>query len=192
MKVILLAQVEKLGHVGSQVKVKPGYARNFLLPQKKALRATKEKLEHFEKEKTKILAANDAKKQDAAQIYQKINGRILNIIRLASEEGKLFGSVMPKDIALEIKKSFALEIKKSQIFLEKAIRESGIYECKVRIHADYLSVLNIVIARSLDEAKSLQAANKQAAKIASDEAAKAQPEASEKPITDSPQTKEDK
>ena len=153
MKIILTEKIEKLGDVGDQVSVKNGYARNYLIPQEKALIASEENQKIFEEQKKVILAKNEEIKKEAKKIFDKINNKNVLIIVQASDEGRLYGSVMPKDVAEKISAAFSVEIKKSQIILATAIREIGIYSIKVRIHADFLAEVNVNIARSEAEAK---------------------------------------
>ena len=153
MEVILIEKIEKLGNVGDIVAVKSGFARNYLIPQDKALRATDSNKEYFQKQKKEILAKNDDIKQKAKGVFDKVDGKSVNIIRHASDEGKLYGSVMPKDIAEKISELLKISVKKSQIVLVKTIRETGLYDVKIRIHADYLAVVQVNVARSEEEAK---------------------------------------
>jgi len=161
MEIILTEKIEKLGDIGDLVKVKNGYARNFLLPNEKAMRATPENKKLFEEQKKEIIAKNDTIKKQAKAIYDKVNSKETLIIVQASDEGRLYGSVMPKDIAKKISDDFKLDIKKSQIILNAAIREIGLYIVKARIHADYLADITINIARSEAEAKENHKKSKQ-------------------------------
>jgi large subunit ribosomal protein L9 len=170
MKIILTEKIEKLGDIGDQVSVKNGYARNYLIPQEKALIASEENQKIFEEQKKVILAKNEEIKKEAKKIFDKINNKNVLVIVQASDEGRLYGSVMPKDIAEKISAAFSTEIKKSQIILATAIREIGIYSIKVRIHADFLAEVNINIARSESEAK---ANEKKAKELTDQEEAKA-------------------
>ena len=163
-------QIAKLGTVGDKVKVKSGYARNYLFPNKLALRATKENLAYFESQKAELIKKNDAKKSDAKKIFEKINEVTCNIIQMASDEGKLYGSVMTKDVAESLVKKFKIDIKKSMVIMDKAIREVGIYPVKIRVHPEYLAVVNICIAQSDAAAKALISSAKK-----SEEKAKAKP-----------------
>lgn len=153
MEIILIEKIEKLGNVGDQVLVKNGFARNYLIPTNKALRATPENKEYFEKKKEEIIAKNTKISAEAKKIFDKINNKSIVIICHASDEGRLYGSIIPKDIATKITENFKTEIKKSQIILATAIREIGIIEVKVRIHADYIASVKINIARSQEEAQ---------------------------------------
>ncbi len=161
MEIILTEKIEKLGDIGDLVKVKNGYARNFLLPNEKALRATEENKKLFEEQKKEIIAKNDTIKKQAKAIFDKVNSKETLIIVQASDEGRLYGSVMPKDIAKRISDNFKVEIKKSQIILNSAIREIGLYNIKARIHADFLADISINIARSEAEAKENHKKSKQ-------------------------------
>jgi large subunit ribosomal protein L9 len=162
MEVILVEKVEKLGDVGDLVKVRNGFGRNFLLRQNKALRATAENKKFFEEQKQEILAKNEHIKAEAKQFFNKLNNKQVIILTHASDEGRLFGSVMPRDVADKLSEDYKLQIKKSQIILSDAIREVGIYEAKVRIHADYIALVKVNIARSENEAKAnLEAEAKQ-------------------------------
>ena len=122
MEVILIEKINKLGDVGDQVVVKNGFARNYLIPQEKALRATQENKSYFEKQKKEILAKNDKIKAEAKKIFDKINNKAVVIISNASDEGRLYGSVLPKDIANKITEVFKTDIKKRQIIDRKSTR----------------------------------------------------------------------
>jgi large subunit ribosomal protein L9 len=153
MEIILLEQVEKLGNVGDIVKVKNGFARNLLIPSKRALLATAKNKVYYEAEKKNILARNDEIKTEAKKLYDTINGKDVYIIRHAGEEGKLYGSVMPRDISERLSEYFKHDIKKKQIVQEGQFRELGLYTVKVRLHAEYVAIVTINIARSAEEAK---------------------------------------
>ena len=152
MEIILVEKIEKLGDVGDLVKVKNGYGRNFLLRQNKALRATEENKKLFAEQKKEILEKNNQIKTEAKKIYDKINNQQVVILTHASDEGRLFGSIMPRDIAVKLSESFKIEVKKSQIVLASAIREVGIFEVKLRIHADFLAIIKVNVARNEKEA----------------------------------------
>ena len=137
MQIILLEKIKKLGKIGDVVKVKPGFARNFLLPRKKALSATKENLQIFEKQKAQLEKENNKNILEAEKIKKKIVGVELIVLREASENGNLYGSVTKRDIASELKK-LGLNIEQSQIDLTK-IKEIGIHKCTV----DILSLIHI-------------------------------------------------
>ena len=153
MEIILTEKIDRLGDIGDLVSVKNGFARNFLIPANKALRATAENKEYFEKRKAEFLQKNEKVKEEAKKVYDKLYDKSIIITNNASDEGRLYGSVMPKDIADKITKELKVEVKKSQIILDSPIREIGIIKTKIRIHADYVAEIIVNIARSLAEAK---------------------------------------
>ena len=152
MKIVLLERINKLGQMGDIVHVKSGYARNFLLPLKKALRATKENVDFFKEQKSKLQAKNLENKREAEDVKTKINNRSFILIRSASDAGALYGSVSSKDIK-EIVSNDGIEISKNQINLEKPIKELGIYRLNLSLHSDVSSEILINVARSVEEAK---------------------------------------
>ncbi|HMK67597.1 MAG TPA: 50S ribosomal protein L9, partial [Stellaceae bacterium] len=135
MQVILLERVEKLGQMGQVVDVRPGFARNFLLPQKKALRATKENLAYFEKQRSQLEAQNLARKSEAEQVAQKLDGLSVVIIRQAGESGQLYGSVTARDISDGVTEA-GFTIARGQVVLEKAIKTLGLYKQRVVLHPE--------------------------------------------------------
>lgn len=152
MKIVLLERINKLGQMGDIVYVKSGYARNFLLPLKKALRATKENVDFFKEQKSKLEAKNLENKREAEDVKTKINNKSFILIRSASDAGALYGSVSSKDIK-EIVSTDGIEISKNQINLEKPIKELGIYRLNLSLHSDVSSEILINVARSVEEAK---------------------------------------
>ena len=152
MKIVLLERINKLGQMGDIVHVKSGYARNFLLPLKKALRATKENVDFFKEQKSKLEAKNLENKREAEDVKTKINNKSFTLIRSASDAGALYGSVSSKDIK-EIVSTDGIEISKNQINLEKPIKELGIYRLNLSLHSDVSSEILINVARSVEEAK---------------------------------------
>ncbi|MGH6968750.1 MAG: 50S ribosomal protein L9, partial [Stellaceae bacterium] len=152
MEVILLERVEKLGQMGQVVKVRPGFARNYLLPQKKALRATKENLAIFEKQRTQLEAANLARRGDAEQVAQKLNGVSVVVIRQAGESGQLYGSVTARDIAQAVTEA-GFTIGKGQVTLDKAIKTLGLYPMRVRLHPEVAVQVTVNVAQSAEEAE---------------------------------------
>ena len=152
MKIVLLERINKLGQMGDIVYVKSGYARNFLLPFKKALRATKENVDFFKEQKSKLQAKNLENKSEAEDVKTKINNKSFILIRSASDAGALYGSVSSKDIK-EIVSNDGIEISKNQINLEKPIKELGIYRLNLSLHPDVSSEILINVARSIEEAK---------------------------------------
>ena len=152
MKIVLLERINKLGQMGDIVDVRSGYARNFLLPQKKALRATKDNINYFKEQKSILEAKNLENKKEAEGAKTKLDGKSFILIRSASDTGALYGSVSSKDIN-EIVTADGIEISKNQINLEKPIKELGIYKISVRLHSEISSEIFINVARSVDEAK---------------------------------------
>ena len=153
MEIILTEKIDKLGDIGDLVSVKNGFARNFLIPNNKALLATEANKKAFDEKKVQFVERNNKAKQAAKKIFDKINDKFIVITSHASDEGRLYGSVMPKDIADKITAELKAEIKKSQIVLDSAIREIGVIKVKLRIHADYVAEVNVNVARSIQEAK---------------------------------------
>src|SRR5215471_7973322 len=127
IELILLERVENLGQMGQVVKVRPGYARNYLLPQKKALRATEANLAYFEKQRVQLEAANLSRKKDADQVAQKLDGFAVVIIRQAGESGQLYGSVSARDIADAVTAA-GFTVTRGQVVLDKAIKTLGLYK----------------------------------------------------------------
>lgn len=155
MQVILLERVPNLGQMGSVVDVKPGYARNFLLPKLKALRATPENIAIFEKKKVQLEATNLSKKKEAEEVEQKIQGLSLILIRQAGDSGHLYGSVTPRDIgALLIQKG--IEVSNSQVVLKAPIKEIGDYTCELILHPEVSVPIKLVVAQSEEEAAARQ------------------------------------
>ena len=152
MKVVLLERVQKLGQMGDIVDVKSGYARNFLLPFHKALRATEQNIKYFEDQKSILEAKNIESIKEAENLKAKINGSSFTLIRSASDAGALYGSVSAKDIK-DVVSSNGIVIAKNQINLEKPIKELGIYKIIVSLHPEISSEITINVARTDEEAK---------------------------------------
>ena len=152
MEVILLEHVEKLGKMGEKVNVKNGYARNYLLPQKKALRATEANLAVYEKQKAELEARNKQLRADADKLAEALKGFSAVLIRQAAETGQLYGSVTIRDIASCIKEAgFAVE--RRQVFLDKAIKDLGVYQVKLNLHPEVSQTILVNVARTEDDAK---------------------------------------
>jgi large subunit ribosomal protein L9 len=152
MKVILLERVERLGTLGDVVTVKDGFARNFLLPREKALRATSANMKVFEARRSDI-EANNAKARDAAKKSgDKLDGSSYVMIRQAGESGQLYGSVSGRDIADAVNAEGG-KIDRAMVVLDKPIKTLGVHAVKVRLHAEVTITVNINIARSPDEAE---------------------------------------
>ncbi|MFL2813495.1 MAG: 50S ribosomal protein L9 [Candidatus Puniceispirillales bacterium] len=152
MNIILTEKINKLGKLGDTVNVKDGYARNFLLPQGKAIRATKENLDIFSEEKSKREAENEIKKTEAEKLSESIKNTSIVILRPASETGQLYGSVSTRNIANEVlDKGFSITHK--QIVLKKTIKELGLQKIDISLHPEVSVEIKLNIARSIEEAK---------------------------------------
>lgn len=152
IEVILLERIERLGTMGQTVKVRPGFARNYLLPQKKALRATKSNLELFEKQRAEMEAQNATKRTEAETLAKKIDGIKVIIIRQASEMGMLYGSVTARDVA-EAAKEAKHPIDRLMVQIDTPIKTLGLFPVKVKLHPEVAIKVTVNVARSLDEAK---------------------------------------
>jgi len=152
MEVILLERVEKLGQMGDVVKVRPGFARNFLLPRKKALRANEANKKIFEAQRAELEARNLERRKDAEAAAKKLDGRSFVIIRQASEAGLLYGSVSTRDIA-EAAGADGVKIDRTQVRLDKPLKTLGITKLRVMLHPEVSATIEINIARSADEAE---------------------------------------
>ena len=152
MQIILLERVEKLGKLGDVVTVKPGYARNYLLPLGKALRANKENLEKFEAERTEREARNADAKTAAQSKAGSMDGLTVALVRAASEMGQLFGSVSSRDIANAIREA-GHDLDKRQVNMDKSIKTLGLFPIRVSLHAEVDAIVTVNVARSLEEAE---------------------------------------
>ena len=152
MDVILLERVEKLGQMGEVVSVKPGYARNYLLPRHKALRATKHNLEFFEGRRSQLEADNLQRKSEAESVAKKVDGLTVPVIRAAGESGQLYGSVTARDIAEAIIAA-GVTVTRQQVMLDRALKTLGLEEIKVVLHPEVSASVVVNIARSQDEAE---------------------------------------
>ena len=151
MQVILLERVEKLGQMGQTVTVKPGYARNFLLPKKKALRATESNLKYFQTQRAQLEAHNLTRRKEAEQIADKMAGLTVTLIRQASEVGQLYGSVRAQDIA-EAVQNAGYTVIKSQIVLSVPIKTLGMHNAKLMLHPEVEVLITVQVAQSEEEA----------------------------------------
>ena len=151
MEVILLESFNKLGNIGDVVNVKDGFARNYLIPQKKALRANKENKDHFTKIKKELIEKNNKVIEEARESLKKISGEEIIFIRNASDNGQLYGSVSPKDISSYFDQK-KIDIKPSNINLHSAIKKVGIYSINIKLHAEVTCDLKINVATSLESA----------------------------------------
>ena len=152
MELILLERVEKLGQMGDVVKVKNGYGRNYLLPQGKAIRASKANLAEFESRKSELEARNLESLKEAKAVGEKLDGIEVVLIRQASESGRLYGSVNASDIA-EALNNEGTKIERNQIVMERPTKAIGIYDYKVRLHPELTVTIHINVAQSDEEAQ---------------------------------------
>jgi large subunit ribosomal protein L9 len=152
VEVILLERVEKLGQMGQVVKVRPGFARNYLLPQKKALRATKENLAYFEKQRVQLEAQNLARRSEAEEVAAKLEGVSVVIIRQAGESGQLYGSVTARDVATAITQA-GFTVGRGQVVLDKAIKTLGLHKQRVVLHPEVAVTVTVNVAQSPEEAE---------------------------------------
>ena len=151
MEIILLERIEKLGTIGDVVNVKDGYARNFLLPNKKALRANEANRKVFEANRERLEAENAARRDEAAKSGSNVDGTELVLIRASSNSGQLYGSVNVRDIADALKDK-GFDINKSQIILERPIKTLGVFDVRVALHPEVHVNVKANVARSDDEA----------------------------------------
>ncbi len=151
MKVILLERVGRTGHIGDEVNVKDGFARNFLLPQGKALRATEANRKKFEAERANIEKRNKERREAAAGIAAGLNGKTVVIIRQAGETGQLYGSVSSRDVA-EALANDGFTVARSQVSLMDPIKTVGVHVVDLHLHAEVAVTVNVNVARSEDEA----------------------------------------
>jgi len=152
MELILLERIERLGQMGDVVKVKDGYARNFLLPQKKALRATKENRAKFEQDRGQLEAHNLERKSEAEAVGQKIDAQSFTIIRQAGDSGQLYGSVTTRDIAAQVTEG-GVSITRNQVTLDTPIKLLGLHDVRLVLHPEVSAQISINVARTPEEAE---------------------------------------
>jgi large subunit ribosomal protein L9 len=152
MQVILLERIGRLGQMGDVVTVKDGYARNFLLPQKKALRATEENKKRFESNRAQLEARNLELKKEAEAVAAKLNGQTFVAIRQAGDTGQLYGSVTTRDI-VEIVTAGGFSIDRRQVVLDKPIKTLGVHATRVALHPEVIVGISLNVARTEDEAE---------------------------------------
>ncbi len=152
MQVILLERVEKLGQMGDEVRVKDGFARNYLLPKKKALRATKANREYFQNQKTQLETRNLERKKEAEAVAKKLEGKTFVLLRQAGDRGQLYGSVSPRDIA-DVVSAGGFSVSRTQVPLDKAIKTIGLFPLGVVLHPEVRVHVTINVARTEDEAE---------------------------------------
>lgn len=152
MQIILLERIEKLGQMGDVVKVKPGFARNYLLPQGKAKRATKENLARFEQQRTQLEAENLTRRGEAEQVGEKLDGVMVTLIRQAGESGQLYGSVNRRDLA-EVITDAGFTVARGQVDLDGVIKTLGLHAVRIRLHPEVTVTVTANVARSAGEAE---------------------------------------
>lgn len=152
MDVILLERIEKLGQMGDVVSVKPGFARNYLLPQQKALRATKENVKTFEERKAQLETENLTRKAEAESVGEKMDGTTIVAIRQAGDSGQLYGSVSSRDVAAGLTED-GFTTDKRQVVIDQPIKMLGIYPVRVVLHPEVSITVSVNVARSEEEAK---------------------------------------
>ncbi|WKW51715.1 50S ribosomal protein L9 [Rhodomicrobium lacus] len=151
MQVVLLQRIGRLGQMGDVVKVRPGFARNYLLPQGKALRATKENLVRFEKERAQLEAHNLERKQEAEAVAKKLDGQRVIVIRQAGDSGQLYGSVSTRDISDAVTAA-GFTVDRGQVLLDHPIKTLGIHEVRVSLHPEVSVKVSVNVARTEEEA----------------------------------------
>lgn len=151
MQVVLLERVEKLGQMGEVVKVKDGYARNFLLPRKKALRATKQNLVQFEAQRAQLEARNLEARAEAEKVQTKLEGFSIIVLRQAGDTGQLYGSVSTRDIADSVS-SGGFSLNRNQVVLEHPIKSIGLHTVRITLHPEVTTTITVNVARSAEEA----------------------------------------
>ena len=177
MDVILLERVAKLGQMGDVVSVKEGYARNFLLPQKKALRASQSNIDSFEAQKAQLEARNLETRNEAEDLAGRLDGQQFIVIRSASDAGSLYGSVTPRDAA-EVATAGGFSVDRKQVALTAPIKELGLHDVIVTLHPEVSATIHLNVARSEEEAE-LQASGKSIQELAAEEEAAAEFEIAE-------------
>jgi large subunit ribosomal protein L9 len=155
MEVILLERVARLGQMGDVVRVKDGFARNFLLPRGKALRATDENRTRFETMKSDLQVRSQALKSDASQVAEKLNGKSFTVLRQASESGQLFGSVSPRDL-VGLLTDGGHAVSRSQVVLNTPIKMIGRHNVPLSLHPEIETTIAIIVARNADEAARIE------------------------------------
>ena len=152
MQVILLERIEKLGQMGDVVTVRPGFARNFLLPQKKAMRATQDNLHYFEREKSQLEAINLERRTEAEEVGEKLEGLIVSIIRNAGDNGQLYGSVNSRDIAAAVSEA-GFTVARNQVLMERPLKMLGLHDYRIRLHPEVAVIVTVNVAQSAEEAE---------------------------------------
>ncbi len=151
MEVILLERIERLGQMGDVVKVKPGFARNYLFPQKKALRANKENRAYFDSKRVELEAVNLTRRDEAQVVAKKMDGLKIVIVRQAGEGGQLYGSVSARDIGDALREQ-KVNIERAQVLLNAPVKTLGTFKTAVRLHPEVKVDIEVTVARSMEEA----------------------------------------
>ena len=154
MEVILLERVAKLGQMGDVVRVKDGFARNYLLRQGKALRATKENRSRFEHMKVELEARNLEQKKEAEKVARKLDGQSFTVLRQAAEGGQLYGSVTPRDLAALVTEA-GFSVSRAQVALNAPIKAIGLHRVPISLHPEVEAMISVTVARNADEAQRL-------------------------------------
>jgi large subunit ribosomal protein L9 len=162
MQIILLERIERLGIIGDVVRVKPGFARNFLLPQGKAMRVTKENLAYFELQKAHIEAENIKNRDEAQKVGAKLEGTVLTVIRQAGQSSQLYGSVSAKDIS-DTFKTENVDVNRQQVKIDDPIKMLGLHEVRIYLHPEVSIKITINVAQTADEAAAQLKASQEAA-----------------------------
>jgi large subunit ribosomal protein L9 len=152
MEIVLLERIEKLGQMGDVVQVKDGFARNFLLPRGKALRANKANLAQFETQRAQLEARNLELKNEAESVHEKLDGTAIVVIRQAGESGQLYGSVSPRDIAQGLTEA-SFSVERGQVVLAAPIKVLGLHNVSVKLHPEVTSTVVVNVARTVEESE---------------------------------------
>lgn len=160
MKVILTEKITKLGNIGDTVEVKTGFARNFLLPNNKAMRFTKENVALFEAKKAELVARHEKAKADAEAHVDAVKNAKLHMIRQAGDTGQLYGSVSSRDIAVALKEIAGVSVGSAQVMLGSPIKSVGVFDTKIALHPDVIVDVKVYVAQSQDEIDALVAGKK--------------------------------
>ena len=183
MKVILTEKITKLGNIGDTVEVKTGFARNFLLPNNKAMRFTKENVALFEAKKAELVARHEKAKADAESHVEAVKNAKLHMIRQAGDTGQLYGSVSSRDIAVALKEIAGVSVGSAQVMLGSPIKSVGVFDTKIALHPDVIVDVKVYVAQSQDEIDALVAGKKLVfgTKKVEEEPVAEEPKAEEKP-----------
>jgi large subunit ribosomal protein L9 len=157
MKIILTEKINKLGNIGDVAEVATGYARNYLLPNGKALRYSKENLAVFEAKKAELIARHEGSKKDAEALVEKVANTKFYMIRQAGDTGHLYGSVSSRDVAKALKDTVGIEVASSQVLLGSPIKTIGAFDTKIALHADVIVPIKIYVAQTSEEIEALVA-----------------------------------